>query len=251
MLLFISIIFIIIIVVLYKMNTSTYKYTAIIVEPREHKALNYVLTNFYNNLSDEWQIIVFHGNNNIDYVKNIINNNNFNTTRIKLINLKVNNLTIPEYCKLFYNKWLYDNIPTETFLVFQTDTLICPRHKDLINDFLKYDYVGAPWGTDMLKDIINVYGGKDLVGNGGLSLRKKSKMLDILNKYSTRHKDGWLINEDVFFSVHAKNKPSADEAKNFSIEGIYNDKAFGVHKAYKTLELEWFPELKILEELND
>jgi hypothetical protein len=256
MLLFISI-FIILLLFYYwynkqsKNNKPTYKYTAIIIEPREHKALNYVLTNFYNNLSDEWQIIVFHGNNNIDYVKNIINNNKFNTNRIKLINLKVNNLTIPEYCKLFYNKWLYDNIPTETFLVFQTDTLICPQHKDLIYDFLKYDYVGAPWDANMMKDIINVYGGKDPVGNGGLSLRKKSKMLEILNKYSTRHKEGWLINEDVFFSVHANNKPSADEAKNFSIESLYNDKAFGVHKAYKTLKLDWFPELKILEELND
>jgi hypothetical protein len=251
MLLFIiiTIILCIITIILYsRYNKPKYKYTAIIIEPREHKALNYVLTNFYNNLSDEWQIIIFHGTNNINYVKNIVNK--FDTNRIKLINLKVNNLTIPEYCKLFYNNWLYDNIPTETFLVFQTDTLICPRHKDLINDFLKYDYVGAPWGEDMLKDIINVYGGKDLVGNGGLSLRKKSKMLDILNKYSTRHKDGWLINEDVFFSAHAQNKPTAEEAKNFSIEGIYNDKAFGVHKSYKSVQLDWFPEVKVLEELN-
>jgi hypothetical protein len=227
---------------------SQYKYTAIIVEPREHKALDYVLTNFYNNLSDEWQIIVFHGITNTDYVKNIINK--FNKKRIKLINLNVNNLTIQEYCKLFYNKWLYNNIPTETFLVFQIDTLICPQYKHLINDFLKYDYVGAPWGEEMLKEIIKVYGGKDPVGNGGLSIRKKSKMLEILNKYSTRHKDGWLINEDVFFSIHTKNKPTADEAKNFSIEYIYNDKAFGVHKAYKYVKLNWFPELKVLEELN-
>ena len=227
---------------------TAYKYTAIIIEPRKHKALDYVLTNFYNNLSDDWQIIIFHGNNNKNYVKNIINK--FNKNRIKLINLNVNNLSIPGYCKLFYNKWLYNNIPTETFLVFQTDTLISPKYKHLINDFLKYDYVGAPWNETMMKDIINVYGGKDPVGNGGLSLRKKSKMLKILNTYSTRHKDGWIINEDVFFSIHSENKPSADEAKNFSIEQLYNDKAFGVHKAYKYVELEWFPELKILEFLN-
>ena len=48
-----------------------YKYTAIIIEPREHKALNYVLTNFYNNLSDEWQIIVFHGNNKVQVQRKI------------------------------------------------------------------------------------------------------------------------------------------------------------------------------------
>lgn len=229
-------------------NDNNYKYTAIIIEPREHRALEYVLTNFYNNLSNEWQIIVFHGNKNIKYVENIINK--FNKNRIKLINLKVNNLTIEEYCELFYNKWLYKNIPTEIFLVFQTDTLICPRYKHLINDFLKYDYVGAPWGPDMMKEIINIYGGKDAVGNGGLSIRKKSKMLKILNKYSTYHKSGWRLNEDVFFSINAKYKPTAEEAKNFSIESIYNDKAFGIHKAYKYVQLDWFPELKILEKLN-
>jgi hypothetical protein len=232
-----------------KLHIHKYKYTAIIVEPREHKALDYVLTNFYNNLSDEWQIIVFHGNNNTRYVKNIINK--FNKNRIKLINLNVNNLTIPEYCKLFYSKWLYNNIPTETFLVFQTDTLICPQYKHLINDFLKYDYVGAPWGKTLTKEIIKVYGGKDAVGNGGLSIRKKSKMLKILDKYSTRHKDGWLINEDVFFSIHSKYKPTAYEARNFSIESVYNNKSFGVHKAYKYVKLDWFPELKLLEKLNE
>ena len=40
-------------------------YTAIILEPREHKALEYVLNNFLDNLSDEWNFIVFHGSKNI------------------------------------------------------------------------------------------------------------------------------------------------------------------------------------------
>ena len=228
----------------------TYKYTAIIIEPRRHKALNYVLTNFYNNLSDEWQIIIFHGTNNIEIVKNTIIN--FDKNRVKLINLNVHNLSIPDYCNLFYNNWLYDNIPTETFLVFQTDSIICPKYKHLINDFLKYDYVGAPWNDAIMKDIKNVYGGKDRVGNGGLSLRKKSKMLEILNNYKefTQPKNGRFIPEDVFFSIRTSNKPSDDEAKNFAIESVYNDKAFGVHKSYGYVNLEWFPEVNILRDLN-
>lgn len=232
----------------YTRKASQYKYTSIIVEPRKHKALDYVLTNFYNNLSDDWQIIIFHGKNNIEFIKKIITK--FDKSRIKLININVENLTINEYNKLFYNKWLYNNIPTETFLVFQVDTLICPQYKHLINDFLNYDYVGAPWDENMTTHIKNIYGGKDPVGNGGLSIRKKSKMLEVLNKHSIYHKNGFLINEDVFFSIHTTNKPSLEEAKNFSIELVYNDKAFGVHKAYKYLKLDWLPELKILEELN-
>jgi len=232
----------------YTRKTSQYKYTAIIVEPRKHKALDYVLTNFYNNLSEDWQIIIFHGKNNIKFIQNIITK--FDKSRIKLINLNVNNLSLNEYCHLFYNKWLYDNIQTETFLVFQTDTLICPQYKHLINDFLKYDYVGAPWDEKIIHDIKTLYGGKDLIFNCGLSIKKKSKMLDILNKHSFYHKQGWLINEDIYFSIHTTNKPSLEEAKNFSIEMLYNDKAFGIHKAYNYVKLDWFPEMKILEELN-
>jgi hypothetical protein len=50
-----------------------YKYTAVIVEPREHKALDFVLKNFKENLDEEWGIVIFHGTKNETYLKNIIN----------------------------------------------------------------------------------------------------------------------------------------------------------------------------------
>ena len=77
-------------------------YTAIIVEPRKHKALEYVLNNFLENLSNEWNIIIFHGNLNIDYINDIINHNLIKyKNRISLINLNVDNLTINQYNELF------------------------------------------------------------------------------------------------------------------------------------------------------
>ena len=45
------------------------KYTAIIVEPREHKALAFVLENFLENLNDDWNVIILHGTENKKYVK--------------------------------------------------------------------------------------------------------------------------------------------------------------------------------------
>ena len=36
-------------------------YTAIIIEPRKHKAIKFVLKNAYDNLSNEWNIIIFVG----------------------------------------------------------------------------------------------------------------------------------------------------------------------------------------------
>lgn len=228
---FILIIYILYIFVLIEPFSNNGIYTAIIIEPREHKALELVLTNFTNNLDDRWNFIIFHGSNNINYIKNIIQTKlKKHSHRIKLHNLNVSNLTIKDYNNIFFDKNFYNNIPTETFLVFQTDTFICKKHKDLIYNFIKYDYTGAPWIPTHWNN--QQYS----VGNGGLSLRKKSKMLELLN--NCKHNG---MNEDLFFSnIFASelkcnvviSKPSVNDAKNFSIEHIYNDKSFGVHKPW-------------------
>lgn len=203
-------------------NNETY--TAVIVEPREHKALAFVLNNFVENLSDNWNFIIFHGNKNIDYILNILKSPllSKNINRIKLINLNVDNLTRRDYNNLLVSKDFYNKIPTEVFLIFQTDTMICKQNKHLINKFIKYDYVGAP----ILK--------MELVGNGGLSLRRKSKMLEIINTCEYKNE-----NEDVYFSraCHKNNvnKPDYEESKEFSVETIYHPNSFGVHKLWNYL----------------
>jgi len=116
------------------------------------------------------------------------------------------------------SKFFYEKIPTEMFLVFQTDTMICSNFKENIYNFMNYDYVGAPWN----------YGE---VGNGGLSLRRKSKMLEILEKCKY-----YNDNEDLYFSKGCENvtynKPSVEKAKQFSIEHLYSNDSFGVHKPW-------------------
>jgi hypothetical protein len=212
-------------------------YTAVIVEPRCHKALRFVLNNFYENLSNEWNIILFHGNQNEQFSINIINEFP-NKDRIKMINLNVDNLTINQYNNLFMNdKSFYDKIPTETFLVFQTDTMIFPRYKNYINSFLKYDYVGAPWNHKPRNN--------QNVGNGGLSLRKKSKMLEIMDKDPNKN-----CNEDVYFSSSnyvSLYKPSFEDSRYFSIEGIFSNQSFGCHKCWnyhnKRMLIKTYPSL--------
>ena len=224
------------------------KYTAIIVEPRKHAALSFVVEKFLKNLSNEWNIIIFHGNLNVNFVNNIISNklNNYKN-RISTINLNINNLTKDEYSLLFKQKFFYDGIPTETFLVFQTDSLILENNKLLINNFLKYDYVGAPWGNSPKG--INNY-----VGNGGLSLRKKSKMIEIIEKDIDKNN----LPEDVYFACTDKVKlfkPSQQEAKLFSVENLYSEITFGVHQPWiiKNSNPNFYsiyPELQILEKLQ-
>ena len=200
------------------------KYTAVIVEPREHKALEFVLNNFIENLSENWNFIIFHGNKNIDYVLNILKSPllSKNIDRIRLINLNIDNLTIRDYNNLLVSKDFYNKIPTEVFLIFQTDSIICKEYKNLINKFIKYDYVGAPLKAK-------------LVGNGGLSLRRKSKMLEILDNCEYKNEP-----EDVYFSIACHkidvNKPSYEESKEFGVEAIYHPNSFGVHKLWRFLD---------------
>jgi hypothetical protein len=104
-------------------------YTAIIIEPRKHKAIEFVLTNICECLTNEWNIIFFHGKNNIEYVKKIVEKINILfENRIKIINLNIDNLDLIEYSKLLSTKSIiYDHIITETFLVFQTDSMILKK----------------------------------------------------------------------------------------------------------------------------
>jgi hypothetical protein len=221
------------------------EYSAIIIEPRMHYAFELVLTNILENLDDQWNIIIYHGNLNYLFIDKIINEKlSIFINRITKINLNINNLTIKDYNKILCSKEFYEKIPTEIFLIFQTDSLICPKYKDLIYNYFNYDYVGAPWKVN------------EKVGNGGLSLRKKSKMIELIDKSPIKNEDG-KIQEDYFFSDLCENKPSFELAKEFSIETTYNDKSFGVHKPWLYLtkdELEkiheYFPELKLLEEKN-
>lgn len=192
-------------------------YTAIIIEFRKHPAFQYVLHNVFSNLSDDWTFIVFHGNLNGDYVKESTNV----TERIKFVHLPYDNMFPWEYSRLLINPdIIYPEITTEMFLVFQTDSCIISKNKAIINDFIKYnyDYVGAPWNSTSC-------------GNGGFSLRKKSKMLEIImSEDPSRHS----LPEDLFFSqAKGINLPDGELASRFSIEDYIGcGNSFACHKPW-------------------
>jgi len=220
-------------------------YTAVIVEPRKHKAMRFVLKNFTDNLDYRWNFIIFHGTSNKEWLEEIIES--LGSHRIKLINLNVENIDWHGYNKLISTRSFIEQIPTETFLIFQTDTMISVPGKDLIYDFIHYDYVGAPWPESILKE--SCY-----VGNGGLSLRKKSKMLEIIDNVPYP----FQCPEDLYYCGINHNipmyKPSWKESRLFSIESIHSERSFGIHKAWARLDIgpleKQFPGIGILKELN-
>lgn len=190
-------------------------YTAVIVEPRRHPALPFVLQNVVSQLSSEWKILIFHGKDNKDYVNSIIGQ--LDSSRfLPPIALDTPNLSLEQYNQLLMSQAFYRSIPTETMLIFQTDTLILEPTQ--LEEFLEYDYVGAPWKSG-------------IVGNGGLSLRKKSKMLSVIAAVVP-----FNVNEDVYFSrqsVVSLKKPSFEAAKRFAVETVFYPSPFGIHAPWK------------------
>ena len=215
-------------------------FTAVIVEPRRHPALSFVLKNMATLLPDGWKILVFHGNTNGEFVQDIINDMEFPSRFLKPIVLDVDNLTIAQYNSMMMSSAFYKCIPTETMLIFQTDTMIL--EPTYLTAFLSYDYVGAPWKS----------GG---VGNGGLSVRKKTKMLTI-----TQTVMPFQSNEDVYFAFQTivpLFKPSFQEAQKFAVETVFYEQPFGIHAPWKYLNehemgilLEKYPAIQQLIDLQ-
>ncbi|KAJ4229811.1 hypothetical protein NW759_003179 [Fusarium solani] len=89
--------------------------------------------------------------------------------------------------RFFTNLWLYEEVlhPAEWLLVFQTDSIICANSKHDLDEYLEYDWVGAPWNPN------SAWG-----GNGGLSLRRVSRIIDVLQNHQRPHdaepEDVWL-----------------------------------------------------------
>lgn len=207
---------------------SSQTHTAIIIEPRKSKteALTFVIHNVLENLGSQWNLIVFPGSENKGDVEKLIDRLPKKwKSRASMRDIGLDTMNEDAYNKLMMSDRILDEIPTEMFLVIQTDSLICKQGKDLIHQFMKYDYVGAPWK------------GRDAIGNGGFSLRRTRIMREILKKCSKLTNEGKPHNEDGFFSGGCEEvvpkKPSPKEAEKFSIETIDNgEKSFGIHKAW-------------------
>ena len=210
---------------------------AVIVEPRKDIILIKVLKNYLKLLPQNTKIHIFHG---IDNEKFILDNFNQEIFKNKIImtNMKVKNLTIHEYNLLLTSTDFYNKINGENILIFQMDTCLCSKSLYKIEDFLDYDYVGSPWINQdsfkyrNLEDKVIHEKLENKIGNGGLSFRKKSKMIQHIktNKYNGEP-------EDIYFSKSKILKfPTIIEASNFSTEYLVNPNSYGIHRSHKILK---------------
>ena len=222
----------------------------VIVEPRKHKSLEFVINNFVH-FCPGWSLYIFHSKLNSQFVKDIIKG----SKNIHCIELFEDNINQQIYNDLLLTKDFWNLIESEKILIFQCDTMI--RNFE-IDKYLEYDYIGAPWITqerlekaNMLIDIRDRYlPDKHHFMNGGLSLRSKSIMLKCLEfldidrlrsaiedlPFDKKEMARDILWEDVFFLHGCKllnaKLPNLEVAINFSSEHIMNTNSLGFHKIW-------------------
>ncbi|KAL8946959.1 MAG: hypothetical protein Q9222_006716, partial [Ikaeria aurantiellina] len=153
----------------------------------------------------------------------------------------------------FYKRYLPK---TEWLLMYHSDSILCANARTDLNDWLKYDWVGAPW-----------YPYAHWSGGGGLSLRRVSRIHQVL-QFQSRQDDG--ASEDRWLWERVKvlpgiKLPKPEVEKTFAVEGIWDEKPMGIHvpssepsllkeaweDADRRRELfKWCPEVKMIMDMK-
>lgn len=180
------------------------RYRAVTVVHEPCSTLAFTLTNFAGNLGPDWPLLVVYtpkaeaavlGAKTVQYMSRY-----GSLDAVPLSALGIPGLdelaTVTQYSRLLVHPHFWQAMHAEKVLTFQVDSVLCSGSAFSVDDFLAYDYIGAPW-------IHN----NNAVGNGGLSLRSVDRMLHI-----ARHHNRTAHPEDVFFVEGLADIAQGDEA---------------------------------------
>ena len=205
---------------------------AVLIEYRCLPHCEFLIRNAILKLKSDWSFTVICGNNNYTFFKEMCEKID---PMIKVIKTDYDNLDQNSYNNLMLSPELWNLLTGKKILIYQEDSFI---FKSGIEEFLKYDYIGAPW-------LPHQEDNKNCVGNGGFSLRTRERILYLTNnkveiKYNPStisYKNGAKLEnfpEDVYFSkamidFNLGNVADFETAKRFSVERLYHPSPLGGH----------------------
>ena len=231
---------------------------ATIIEVRNLPHLGALLLSFLSVLPLDWPMLAWVSPENIEVLRaspSILRNIESGRLTLQLFPHQFDTHNQEYFSRFLTKPTFWELLDAEWILFFQSDSILCSRSPQHIDDWIGYDWVGAPWG-----DNPNAQG-----GNGGLSIRKRSSMLKLTRNASIARPDGGDP-EDVWFSHQLKNLPGvrwpAEHQAHFSVENHFGEmgewafKPFGVHSGGNppgtwrdpgTMNrmMDWCPELKL------
>jgi len=207
---------------------------AVIIEYRKFPHLEFIIRNTIHKLGESWSHTVVCGNLNYEFMKQMCEGISEN---INVIKTNYDNLIVTEYSRLLSSLSFWNLFQGEKILIYQEDSCIFKTNMD---DFMQYDYIGAPWPKTQNDN-------KNQVGNGGFSLRTRQCMKDVIEKKSIfeseydattmermKQNERYVPPEDVYFSKNMLDYKIGvvadwDTASLFSTETINNPYSLGGH----------------------
>lgn len=202
-----------------------YPHIAVIVDFRTLGHIISVVHNVNQHIPSTWPIQIFHGKENQEFIKN--------STLAPLLASGKAFLTLMDEVydrartdRLLTDPRFWQRVRGEKILFFQIDSAMCSTSPHKITDFLQYDYVGAPWDPSWFP-----FSQVDFVGNGGFSLRSRSKILALIANLPYDGK----VPEDVWYALNLRRVNGSvapvNVAKTFAVESVYYERPLGVHRS--------------------
>ncbi|TVY48000.1 hypothetical protein LOCC1_G001687 [Lachnellula occidentalis] len=245
---------------------------AVIIESRFRTNLIPLILHFGSVLGDGWPIIILTSMESVSQFSASSALGRYLQSGIVQVRVLPQDLMLTDedaFNRFLTQKWLWENLsPAEHILLFQSDSMLCANAARSVDDYFEYDFVGAPVAAGVGKGF-----------NGGLSLRKRSSTLRVLEEWDyeetkkegdknkgDRFEDQWYYNRfkelqerDEAEGIQpeedgAINLPSVEVARTFSVKTIDYPHPMGVHQIHKWKEdqvstlNEWCPEYKLCSE---
>ena len=221
------------------------KNTVLLIEPRYKEETIYLLANTYNKLGNEWNYVFYCGKSYQTRWRNVLPN------FIEIRPLEHDNfdnvIYYSDFCK---KKELWESLYGEYVLTIQSDTWIMNYEPFTISYFIHLNkiYIGCnmDYTWEYFKKIDLHHTFRNF--NGGLSLRKRMDMIQVIETYPPLETENKQIDflsehEDVYFTMGCinLNLPIGDdeESSHFALHTIYQDKYFGIHQPYDLIKQEF------------
>ncbi|KUI64988.1 hypothetical protein VM1G_00682 [Cytospora mali] len=173
---------------------------ALLIENRENPILAPLMLHFMSVVPPDWRFRFMGSVESVEYInKSVAIREQAKIGKLDLTYIP-SNMSVSsqeEISRFLTNQWMYETVlaPAEWLLIFQTDSIMCANSQRNLNDFLDYDWIGAPWNP-----------GSRFGGNGGLSLRRVSPILDVLRSQA---RADFSEAEDVWLTERLGHRPGA------------------------------------------
>ena len=220
------------------------KNEAVYIEFRVFPHIEFLIRNMIYKLGNDWSHTIVCGNNNYESILEICKNISPN---IIIIKMELGDININTYNNLLLSYQFWEIFTGDKILLYQEDSII---FKNNINDFILYDYIGAPWA-------LTYSANSPTVGNGGFSLRTRKFIIEILKNKTYEH---FLVNkyyghfdktaEDLYFSLvclayNLGNIPHPQIASLFATENVNNSDSLGGHQFWNS-DRNWLNRMETL-----